>query len=109
MNDFLTQAETFLNASVLPDLQAAGAQGTAALRKLADYLDGQLAGLKFAGPDDGKRCADLLKKCHECQAQQPKGGLTIGSGLIVSVVLNAIQSFLSQWLTQQNPTAPATA
>lgn len=108
MNDLFAKVEAFLTTYEAKAKDAA-TQGTAALRQLADYIDGQIAGFKLAGPDDAKKCADLASRCAKCCAECMVTNATPkGFGLPGNPILTILLQFLAQALQEfaQQQSAP---
>lgn len=111
MNPFLTQVEAFLNAQVLPQAKQKIAEGTEALRQLADYLDAQAAGLKFAAPHEQEKCKELLERCKaECPCPSSDPHAPKGFGLpgnpILTLLAQILQTVLAELITNPTPTVP---
>ena len=65
MNEFFSSLEAFLTAAESRAVDAVH-QGTASLRKLADYLDAQAGGVKMSAPPaDAGTVAALQARCEE--------------------------------------------
>lgn len=109
MNDLLSQVTTFI-ASYEAKAKDVASQGTAALRKLADVIDAQIAGLKFAGPDDAATCSTLAAKCcelcPECDPKHPKG-FGLPGNPILTLLFQILQTALAEFAKQQPTTPPA--